>query len=214
MSKTITLASMKELVSNNKLGKVDFTYGNTIITINPNLSFAEKSTFIDRVVNSCFTSDGEFLPEYVDLITFITLIQMCSNMPTPKKDDKLDLQLGYEWMVATDLLTKIRSSYQTENTNIEKSLCNWFSDLEDCIANKIEFKKQEILVNKKTPLDELFVSINNIVSNFEGSLDDVKNLIPVISKLAQNKDIDEKAIIETIIHEKYNNKNDEVSTLE
>jgi len=203
MAEKITLNAMKQIVKNNTLEKVDFTFGETTIILNPNLSFSEKSIFIDRVTNSCFTDDGEFLPEYVDLMTFITLIQMCSNVPVPKKDDMLDLKLGYEWLKATDLLNKIyKFGYEEKTTDTEYKVYQWFTDLEDCISNKIEFKKQQII--HKSPLNDLLNNVNNLVSEFSGKfdMDSVKELIPLLSKLGEN--FNQEDIVNVILKQKEN----------
>lgn len=225
MSEKITLATMKEIVASNKLKKVDFIYNKATIAINPILSLSEKSVFIDRVVDNCFTNEGEFLPEYVDLMTFITLIQMCSNVPVPKKDNVLDLQLGYEWMVATDLLDKIRSlGYINESTEDEKNLYKWFSDLEDCIANKIEFRKQEIIANKENSFDKLITSLSSLADTITNAIKNInveefapllKDIMPMLPNLLKNGKLDEKALVEAFVSLKEKNEiNNEVGEVE
>lgn len=195
----ITLNAMKE-ISKNKNTEVEFTYGETVIKINTKLSLNEKSTFIDRVVTSCFIGD-DFQPEYVDLMTFATLLQMNSNVNIPKtRDDYLDLNTLYDWMVGTKLIDKIHQfGYEADDISNERDLYNWFADLEQCISDKIEFKKQQILSQKQSPMDELFTTINNLVSslgdNFKGV--DIQSLVTSLSSI---KNIDEKSLLDAMIN--------------
>ena len=194
----ITLNAMKE-ISKNKNTEVEFTYGETVIKINTKLSLNEKSTFIDRVVNSCFIGD-DFQPEYVDLMTFVTLIQLCSNVNIPKtKADYLDLNTLYDWMVGTKLIDKIHQfGYEAEDISDERDLYNWFADLEQCISDKIEYKKQQILSQKQSPMDELFVNLNKYITAFgeQFNPETLKEMLPIFQQLAKNGKYDEKAMMD------------------
>ena len=194
----ITLNAMKE-ISKNKNTEVDFTYGETVIKINTKLSLNEKSTFIDRVVGSCFIGD-DFQPEYVDLMTFVTLLQINSNVNIPKtKADYLDLNTLYDWMVGTKLIDKIHQfGYEADDISNERDLYNWFADLEQCISDKIEFKKQQILSQKQSPMDELFVNLNKYITAFgeQFNPETLKEMLPIFQQLAKNGKYDEKAMMD------------------
>ena len=194
----ITLNAMKE-ISKNKNTEVEFTYGETVIKINTKLSLNEKSTFIDRVVGSCFIGD-DFQPEYVDLMTFVTLLQINSNVNIPKtKADYLDLNTLYDWMVGTKLIDKIHQfGYEAEDISNERDLYNWFADLEQCISDKIEFKKQQILSQKQSPMDELFVNLNKYITAFgeQFNPETLKEMLPIFQQLAKNGKYDEKAMMD------------------
>lgn len=194
----ITLNAMKE-IAKTKLQKVSFTYGETVIEIDPNLNLNQKSTFIDRVVTSCFIGD-DFQPEYVDLMTFATLLQMNSNVNIPKtRDDYLDLNTLYDWMVGTKLIDKIHQfGYEADDISNERDLYNWFADLEQCISDKIEFKKQQILSQKQSPMDELFVNLNKYITAFgeQFNPETLKEMLPIFQQLAKNGKYDEKAMMD------------------
>ena len=194
----ITLNAMKE-ISKNKNTEVEFTYGETVIKINTKLSLNEKSTFIDRVVGSCFIGD-DFQPEYVDLMTFVTLLQINSNVNIPKtKADYLDLNTLYDWMVGTKLIDKIHQfGYEADDISNERDLYNWFADLEQCISDKIEYKKQQILSQKQSPMDELFVNLNKYITAFgeQFNPETLKEMLPIFQQLAKNGKYDEKAMMD------------------
>lgn len=45
------------------------------------LTIPEKGMFVDRVVLPCFDDDGDFMPQYLDPLFMITLLQMTTNVP-------------------------------------------------------------------------------------------------------------------------------------
>ena len=51
------------------------------VVFHTNLSIAEKSTFINRVLKGCFDHMGNFRPEYVSPVLRATILQMCTNVP-------------------------------------------------------------------------------------------------------------------------------------
>lgn len=51
------------------------------VVFHTNLSIAEKSTFINRVLKGCFDYMGNFRPEYVFPVLRATILQMCTNVP-------------------------------------------------------------------------------------------------------------------------------------
>lgn len=51
------------------------------VMFHTNLSVAEKTTFINRVLSGCFDGAGNFRPEYVTPVFRATVLQMCTNVP-------------------------------------------------------------------------------------------------------------------------------------
>lgn len=81
------------------------------VVFHTNLSIAEKTTFINRVLSGCFDGMGNFRPEYVSPVLRATILQMCTNVPalTLKNETSdggapaLDLDAMNELYVAMDL---------------------------------------------------------------------------------------------------------------
>ena len=72
--------------------------------------------FIDRVVNACF-DDGEFVPQYLDPVFMITLLQMTTNVPVYEREIELDdgektmvvdIEKTYELCKAINLLQNVK----------------------------------------------------------------------------------------------------------
>ena len=90
------------------------------VVFHTNLSIAEKSTFINRVLNGCFDYMGNFRPEYVSPILRATILQMCTNVPalTLKNETSdngspaLDLEAMNELYMAMELDRVNNPEYQ------------------------------------------------------------------------------------------------------
>jgi hypothetical protein len=76
------------------------------VTLRTELSTAEKSVFISRVLSGCFDERGEFRPEYVTPMLRATILQMCSDLPaiSPRgKSGELDIDAMNALYEALDL---------------------------------------------------------------------------------------------------------------
>ena len=60
------------------------------IPIKNEMSIDEQGMFVERVVNACFDSNGDFIPQILDAVFMITLLQMTTNVPVFEKYLNLD----------------------------------------------------------------------------------------------------------------------------
>lgn len=51
------------------------------IALKTSLTITEKGVFVDRVVLPCFDDNGDFMPQYLDPLFMINLLQMTTNVP-------------------------------------------------------------------------------------------------------------------------------------
>lgn len=130
-----------------------------------NLSIAEKTTFINRVLSGCFDSAGNFRPEYVSPMLRATILQMCTNVPvmTLKSDGgspALDLDAMNDLYMAMNLDCMDNQGYQ-EMMNEMVQLC----------LQAIEWKKAHTLSNHNTDsalrnlLDTLAAKVDGLDTN-------------------------------------------------
>ena len=123
--------------------------GETIpVQLKTELSLADTSAFVDYVVLGSFTPDGDYIPEYQELMIFGAILQFLSNVPLPELRDPetgrklLDLAALYELMDSMDLLTRIRAMYNSKDET-ERRLWKLFDRLEYMVLEKLEFRKQQ-----------------------------------------------------------------------
>lgn len=106
------------------------------IVFHTNLSIAEKSTFINRVLKGCFDHMGNFRPEYVSPVLRATILQMCTNVPalTLKNEmsdngsPALDLEAMNDLYVAMDLDCVNNPAYQammSEMVQLSMQAIDW-----------------------------------------------------------------------------------------
>ena len=106
------------------------------VVFHTNLSIAEKSTFINRVLKGCFDHMGNFRPEYVSPVLRATILQMCTNVPalTLKNEmsdngsPALDLEAMNDLYVAIDLDCVNNPAYQammSEMVQLSMQAIDW-----------------------------------------------------------------------------------------
>lgn len=111
------------------------------ISIKNELSIEDKGFFVDRVVNACFDSDGDFVPQYLDPVFMITLLQMNTNVPVFEKEIVLDdgststiidIERTYELCKAINLIQNVKdATFQA-----------LIAELRNMIIEKLNYKKQ------------------------------------------------------------------------
>ena len=106
------------------------------VVFHTNLSIAEKSTFINRVLKGCFDHMGNFRPEYVSPVLRATILQMCTNVPALTLNNEmsdngspaLDLEAMNDLYVAMDLDCVNNPAYQammSEMVQLSMQAIDW-----------------------------------------------------------------------------------------
>lgn len=205
MRKKLTHAQVKKLSALRPAGTVSIAYrcGGEDITLQlkTGLSLADTSAFVDRVALASFTEDGDYIPEYQELMLFGAILQFLSNVPLPELREPetgrklLDLAKLHELMDAMDLLTRIRAMYDSKAEE-ERRLWKLFDRLECMVLEKIEFRRQQAA--GKTKLDTLFESAIRLLDKWDGAFDGV-DLRAFAQKLAQLETLDEQKLVAAVL---------------
>lgn len=121
------------------------------IAVKTDLTIPEKGAFVDRVVNSCFDVDGDFLPQYLDPVFAISLLQMTTNVPVFEKEVTPTFMSGNEASTTVKALD-IEKTYQlckainlVHNVDDDRYRA-LVADLKGMVTAKLEYMKQ---VNSK-----------------------------------------------------------------
>lgn len=111
------------------------------ISVKNELSIEEKGIFVDRVVNACFDMDGDFIPQYLDPVFMITLLQMTTGIPVFERkiesDDGnetsvVDIEKTYELCKAVNLIQNVKD-------HVFQALV---AELRDMVMEKLDYKKK------------------------------------------------------------------------
>ena len=123
--------------------------GETIpVQLKTQLSLVETSAFVDYVILGSFTDDGDYNPEYQELMIFGAVLRFLSNVPLPETEDYegeerlIDLATLHELMNSTDLLTRIRAMYNSEDED-ERRLWSFLTDWIAWCSKKTSFLQQK-----------------------------------------------------------------------
>lgn len=119
------------------------------VQLKTELSLVETSAFVDYVILGSFTEDGDYIPEYQELMMFGAILRFLSNVPLPETEDSeckqelLDLAALYELMNSMDLIARIRAMYNSKD-EAKRRLWKLFDRLECMVLEKLEFRRQQM----------------------------------------------------------------------
>lgn len=130
------------------------------IPIKVEMSIDEQGTFVNRVVNACFDSNGDFIPQCLDAVFMITLLQMTTNVPVYEKtialddgntQDVVDIDKTYELCKAINLVGNVKDSmYQRLVTGLRQM-----------VVDKLEYRKQMQLSQERQMLTRAREELEN-----------------------------------------------------
>lgn len=132
------------------------------INVKTRLTIDEKGMFVDRVVNACFNDNGDYMPQYLESVFAITLLQMTTNVPvfetTVQDGDEaygvVDIERTYELCKAINLEAAVTdSTYQ-----------NLVRELRSMVADKLAYRKQMQLSREREILNRAREEVENGVA--------------------------------------------------
>lgn len=150
------------------------------ISVKNELSIEDKGNFVDRVVNACF-SDGEFVPQYLDPVFMITLLQMTTNVPVFEReidlDDEekatvVDIEKTYELCKAINLIQNVRDGAfqalvaELRGMTVEK--LDYTKQMRFCTEERMLTKAREELESGVAMVVAIGQQLNETLENASG----------------------------------------------
>lgn len=161
------------------------------IALKTSLTITEKGVFVDRVVLPCFDDNGDFMPQYLDPLFMITLLQMTTNVPviedvvpvmnedgteSEEKVSIINIEKTYELCRAINLVKNANDvNYQA-----------LIAELKQMVSDKLAYIKEMNLrkaSNSLTILRPLFDAIANVEEN-KNLLERLKQLTNDVSSIS------------------------------
>ena len=161
------------------------------IALKTSLTIPEKGIFVDRVVAPCFDENGDFMPQYLDPLFMITLLQMTTNVPviedvvpvmnedgteSEEKVSIINIEKTYELCKAINLVKNANDvNYQA-----------LIAELKQMVSDKLAYIKEMNLrkaSNSLTILRPLFDAIANVEEN-KNLLERLKQLTNDVSSIS------------------------------
>lgn len=151
------------------------------ISVKNELSIEDKGNFIDRVVNACFDADGDFIPQYLDPVFMITLLQMTTNVPVFEREIELDdeskttvvdIEKTYELCKAINLIHNVKdNAFQalvTELRGMTVEKLDYMKQMRFCAEERMLSKAREELENGVAMVTAIGQQLNETLANASG----------------------------------------------
>lgn len=151
------------------------------ISVKNELSIEDKGNFIDRVVNACFDMDGDFIPQYLDPVFMITLLQMTTNVPVFEREIELDdgskttvidIEKTYELCKAINLIHNVKdNAFQalvTELRGMTVEKLDYMKQMRFCAEERMLSKAREELENGVAMVAAIGQQLNETLANASG----------------------------------------------
>lgn len=151
------------------------------ISVKNELSIEDKGNFIDRVVNACFDTDGDFIPQYLDPVFMITLLQMTTNVPVFEREIELDdgskttvidIEKTYELCKAINLIHNVKDNTfqalvaELRGMTVEK--LDYMKQMRFCAEERMLSKAREELENGVAMVAAIGQQLNETLANASG----------------------------------------------
>lgn len=159
------------------------------ITIRNTISLNEMVDFVSVVYNSCFSSDGEYMPEAWDLAFRSEVINKYTNITLSASINK-----RYEMLYATDVFDTVRSHIN----------CDQLDAIDQAILNKIGHRRAMDISDFEKRQDKILRSFEALQAQFEKLFGSVTNEdIKTILSAAGAGGFDENKLAKALLEQKY-----------
>lgn len=156
------------------------------IALKTSLTIPEKGIFVDRVVAPCFDENGDFMPQYLDPLFMITLLQMTTNVPVIEDAVPVMNEDGTESEEKVSIINIEKTYELCRAINLVKNAndVNYqalIAELKQMVSDKLAYIKEMNLrkaSNSLTILRPLFDAIANVEEN--------KNLLKRLKQLTND----------------------------
>lgn len=178
----IDASTLVEAVNKITEQTTEFEWNGMNIVVNRTLPMETMLEFVDYVVKTCFSDDGEYLPEVKDFAIKSCLLEMYANFDLPK-----DLPTRYAVIYNSDIVDAVLNRIEG------RQFGEIINAIEQKIANLAQANVQMVYAQMNRINDEFENLQNNIAALFTGvEQDDIKKLVNAIS----NGNIDEGKIVQ------------------
>lgn len=121
------------------------------IEIRRTLPLVDVLGFVEEVVESCFTEDGDYVPEVLNFAINCSVLTRYANLTMPK-----DIQQRYFLIYSSDILSTVMSYINLEQ----------YAEITGAIGNKIEFLCDADIVASRNKLNELIMKFSEMEERF------------------------------------------------
>ena len=157
------------------------TWNDIDVNIIRTLSLTSMLEFVNSVVESCFTDDGEYIPEIMDYAVRKNVLERYANFRLP-----VDVHKCYDLVYCTD-------AYDMVVKHIDSAQ---FEEIVRSIDEKIHFKVDTIVDTMRTQIQSIINAMNALQEQTKHMFDDMSadDLKKISSALEQSGLSEEKLV--------------------
>jgi len=162
------------------------------LIIKPTISIVERISMTDSIVDSYFiendvTGEIEYVPYYKLMSELLSFIDYYTEGITFDEEES-----RYDSSSFSEQLMRQFNEFKSGNQE--------FIDILLDVKDIVEFKKQQLIHNKKTSLDSLLNELKDILSKFNGTFDMemLTSLLPELAKLGKTG-LDQDKLVDLIL---------------
>lgn len=180
---------VKEKYSDTLPSVITDEWNGVIVTIRPSLPLVEVLSFVEEVVDACFTEDGDFMPEIIDVLIKRGILSRYANFNLP-----IDLRKAYELIYHSDAF-----EFVTAHIN-----SNQITEIVNAISTGIKYRCDSNVTEMRRQLNELLTAMADISEKFGNvfdglSTEDVSGLIKTLS----SPGLDEKKLVDAFLSKEH-----------
>lgn len=161
------------------------------IALKTSLTIPEKGIFVDRVVAPCFDENGDFMPQYLDPLFMITLLQMTTNVPPIEDVIPIVDEAGNETGEKTTIINIEKTYELCKAINLVKNATDvkyqaLIAELRQMVADKLAYAK-DINARKASNSLAILRPLLDVVANATTNT----NLMETLTQLANAMGVSE-----------------------
>lgn len=159
------------------------------VTIRPSLPLVEVLSLVEEVVDACFTEDGDFMPEVIDVLIKRGILSRYANFNLP-----IDLRKAYELIYHSDAFEFVTARINS----------NQITEIVNAISTGIKYRCDSNITEMRRQLNELLTAMADISEKFGNvfdglSTEDVSDLIKTLS----SPGLDEKKLVDAFLSKEH-----------
>lgn len=181
--KQITVSNFESAASTNSEKFVEVNWNGIDIVVSPTLPLKEMLEFVSNVSESCFDSEGNYIPEVWDFAIKHNIITKYTNLTLPKSMEK-----QYELLCSTNVCDFILQHVNASQFNaINRAIDRKVKYLVDARVDKINADIHKIISTFTSLQEQLSVALGNLADV------DMTDLLEKFSNLSEEKIVKEYA---------------------
>jgi len=149
------------------------------IKVRPNLDMKDMRVFVQECINSCFTDDGDYMPDAEDFAIRINIIEKYTNLSMPS-----DLKIQYLLVYNTDIISRIVDLIDPAQFDVIRA----------SIERGVRYRASAHIEGMTQKLNEIYATVLAIIDDFDTkfgeifgaiSADDMKLIMKGISEIGE-----------------------------